>query len=161
MFKNMKKQLNNEKGLTLIELLAVIVILAIIAVIAVPAIGKVIANTKDKAVLAEASNILSGAKIAVVDGACKDTEATVGTEKVITTTCNQAALKGFVQGIPEKDGTVDITYSAERVGNDWSVSYSRFANISNSKYNSGIVLGKTDEANLNKLLNNEGTVPAN
>ena len=36
MFKNMKKQLNNEKGLTLIELLAVIVILAIIAAIAVP-----------------------------------------------------------------------------------------------------------------------------
>ena len=42
MFKNMKKQLNNEKGLTLIELLAVIVILAIIAAIAVPAIGNII-----------------------------------------------------------------------------------------------------------------------
>ena len=70
MFKNMKKQLNNEKGLTLIELLAVIVILAIIAAIAVPAIGKVIANSQDKAILADASNILAGAKIAVVDGAC-------------------------------------------------------------------------------------------
>ncbi len=63
MFKNMKKQLNNEKGLTLIELLAVIVILAIIAAIAVPAIGKIINNSKEKAILADASNILAGQKL--------------------------------------------------------------------------------------------------
>ena len=69
-----KKLLKNEKGLTLVELLAVIVILAIIAAIAVPAIGNIINKSKDRAILAEASNILAGAKIAYIDGACKDVE---------------------------------------------------------------------------------------
>ena len=62
MFKNMKKQLNNEKGLTLIELLAVIVILAIIAAIAVPAIGNIINNSKDKAVLSRCIKYFSWSK---------------------------------------------------------------------------------------------------
>jgi type IV pilus assembly protein PilA len=39
----------NQKGLTLIELLAVIVILGVIAAIAVPAIGSTITNSKTKA----------------------------------------------------------------------------------------------------------------
>ena len=44
--KKMKQILKNEKGLTLIELLAVIVILAIVAAIAVPAIGNIIENSR-------------------------------------------------------------------------------------------------------------------
>jgi type IV pilus assembly protein PilA len=67
MFKNMKKQLNNEKGLTLIELLAVIVILAIIAAIAVPAIGNIIQNTREKAFVADAQNVLSAANLYFVE----------------------------------------------------------------------------------------------
>ena len=39
MKKFLQKRLNNEKGLTLVELLAVIVILGIIAAIAMPSIG--------------------------------------------------------------------------------------------------------------------------
>jgi len=39
----------NQKGLTLIELLAVLVIVGIIAAIAIPAIGSTIANSKTKA----------------------------------------------------------------------------------------------------------------
>jgi type IV pilus assembly protein PilA len=39
----------NQKGLTLVELLAVIVILGVIAAIAVPAIGSTITNSKTKA----------------------------------------------------------------------------------------------------------------
>ena len=42
MKKFLQKRLNNEKGLTLVELLAVIVILGIIAAIAVPSIGGII-----------------------------------------------------------------------------------------------------------------------
>ncbi|MBO1913251.1 prepilin-type N-terminal cleavage/methylation domain-containing protein, partial [Microvirga sp. 3-52] len=68
----MKKQLNNEKGLTLIELLAVIVILAIIAAIAVPAIGNIIAKSNDRAILADASTVLSGAKLAIANNECKE-----------------------------------------------------------------------------------------
>ena len=47
MFMKMKERLKNQKGLTLIELLAVIVILGIIAAIAIPSIGNIIQNTKN------------------------------------------------------------------------------------------------------------------
>lgn len=70
MFKTIKKRIKNEKGLTLIELLAVVVILAIVAAIAVPAIGNIINTQRDKAVLADISSVISAAKIANVDGTC-------------------------------------------------------------------------------------------
>lgn len=72
MFQVLKKRIKNEKGLSLVELLAVIVILGIVAAIAVPSIGNIINNQRDKAVLAELSNAISSAKIAYVDGVCKD-----------------------------------------------------------------------------------------
>ncbi|XKG24155.1 prepilin-type N-terminal cleavage/methylation domain-containing protein [Ureibacillus chungkukjangi] len=72
MFKTMKKRIKNEKGLTLIELLAVVVILAIIAAIAIPAIGNIVSKQRDKAVLSDATSIISAAKIAYADGACVD-----------------------------------------------------------------------------------------
>ena len=75
MFKKMK-HMKNEKGLTLIELLAVIVILAIIAAIAIPAIGNIINNQRDKAILSDISGLVSAAKIAYADGACDKTTST-------------------------------------------------------------------------------------
>ena len=63
MLKRMRKQLKNEKGLTLVELLAVIVILGIIAAIAVPAIGNIIDSSRIKAAKADAANIVSAANI--------------------------------------------------------------------------------------------------
>lgn len=112
MVNKMKKVMKNEKGMTLIELLAVIVIIAIIALIAVPAIGNIINNSKDKALLADASTIIDGAKLALSDGAC--TSAGV---------CNKDALTPYVDGlktglaegdqvVKNADGTYTLTYAA-------------------------------------------------
>ena len=68
MFQQMKKRIKNEKGLTLIELLAVIVILAIISVIAMPAIGGLIENSRVKAMKSDAVNIINAANLYYSDG---------------------------------------------------------------------------------------------
>lgn len=67
MFKLLKKRLKNEKGLSLVELLAVIVILGIISAIAVPSIGNIIENTRYNAVKADAINVINAANIYYTD----------------------------------------------------------------------------------------------
>ena len=104
MFQQMKKRIKNEKGLTLIELLAVIVILAVIAAIAMPAIGNVINNQKDKAVLAEASNAIATAKIAFVEGTCE-----VGATATDAAECTEEEM-GFE---PQKISDVTVTKTGD------------------------------------------------
>lgn len=57
------KQLKDERGLTLVELLVVVVILGIIAAIAVVAIGGIIENSKKDAMVADARQMVSAAKL--------------------------------------------------------------------------------------------------
>ena len=66
------QRLKNERGLTLVELLAVIVILAIIAVIAFVFIGGIIENSKKDAHIANAQQIITAAKLHEATGGEKD-----------------------------------------------------------------------------------------
>ena len=124
----LNKKLNNEKGMTLIELLAVIVILAIIALIAIPAIGNIISNSKSKAILADATTIISGAKTAIADGSCTETDAT-------TTTCTDANLKDFVEDTKGELGTGDtVVKTKDKDGKAvYTITYNELTNL-NDKY---------------------------
>ncbi|EPE62800.1 prepilin-type N-terminal cleavage/methylation domain protein [Exiguobacterium sp. S17] len=66
------KQLKDERGLTLVELLVVVVILGIIAAIAVVAIGGIIENSKKDAMVADAKQMVNAAKLYVASNEVPD-----------------------------------------------------------------------------------------
>ena len=92
--KKMKHLLKNQKGLTLVELLAVIVILAIVSAIAVPAIGGIIDNSRYSAVKADATSVLNAAKMYFMDNPEGETSTTGKTGEVsVQTLLNENFLE--------------------------------------------------------------------
>lgn len=94
----MKRFLKNERGLTLIELLAVVVILGIIAAIAVTAIGAIIDNSKKDAHIANAKQMVDAARLAI------STNHVSGTS--ITLTMQELYDNGFLDKIPKSPGNL-------------------------------------------------------
>ncbi|WLR50086.1 type II secretion system protein [Bacillus tianshenii] len=93
----LNRLLRNQKGLTLIELLAVIVILGIIAAIAVPSIGNIIENSKKDAHIANAEQMVSAARLAKAANVDGD---------IATNTYSMEHLvsEGFLESVPESPG---------------------------------------------------------
>lgn len=129
------KHLRNEKGLTLIELLAVIVILGIIAAIAIPMIGNVVQDSRDKADVNEALNIISAAKQAYALGK-KNAETPVKFEA--------ADLKDYIK---INSDTVKVEFD----GSDWKISGHKANEVVNKKDDKGF----TTEAELQNWLKSE------
>ncbi|KIQ94893.1 Tfp pilus assembly protein FimT [Anoxybacillus thermarum] len=119
----LKKFIRNEKGLTLIELLAVIVILGIIAAIAVPSIGGLIDNSKKDAHVANAQQMINAAKIAVT--ADKSLLPAEGKAKVVSLKYLEdngyleevkdpdKTTNGYVKNVPNYSGTADPQVSGD------------------------------------------------
>ncbi|KYG89150.1 hypothetical protein A0U40_13875 [[Bacillus] sp. KCTC 13219] len=108
MFQTLKKRIKNEKGLTLIELLAVIVILAIVAAIAVPAIGNIIENSRVNAAKADATNILNAANIYFAG------------EGSAATTADKDDLQSYVDSWGTFSAATDISVSKVDTGNTFT-----------------------------------------
>ena len=118
MFKKLSngRIVKNEKGLTLIELLAVIVILAIISAIAVPAIGNIIENTRYNAAKADAINVLNAANLYFTDEP-DQTSVTVSTLKTEKYLDNAGKLESVsttatvTKGSPNTLTAANVPYS--------------------------------------------------
>jgi len=114
--KKMSKLLKNEKGLTLVELLAVIVILAIVAAIAVPSIGNIIENSRYNAVKADATNVLSAAQLYFTDDSSqtKVSVKTLKDENYLESSGKILDAVEVTKGKPNKITTEKITFSGSK-----------------------------------------------
>lgn len=117
----LKRLKKNERGLTLVELLAVIVILAIVAAIAFILIGNVIENSKKDAHVSNALQLISAAKLY---------DATEGVDGTGDITLTELQQSGYI-------GSLVDPWKGE--GDD----YGKNAKVSKSTTDSGVTYSVT------------------
>jgi type IV pilus assembly protein PilA len=123
------KLLKNQKGLTLIELLAVIVILGIIAAIAIPSVNTIISNSKKKAQIENARALIDAARYKV-------NSELISTSSTFTLADLQDEKANYIEKITDPSGNEynktsskviatekngSFTYSVCLVGSDYDI----------------------------------------
>lgn len=112
-FKQLKK---DERGLTLVELLAVIVILAIVGAIAVVAIGNVMENSRQDAHIANAQQVISSAQLYEAGGG------EIGTEHDAQVLITDGYLDTLID--PWDEGNDDYNFTLSKEDNTIQVNHS-------------------------------------
>ncbi|KAB2864312.1 MAG: prepilin-type N-terminal cleavage/methylation domain-containing protein [Exiguobacterium chiriqhucha] len=140
------KQLKDERGLTLVELLVVVVILGIIAAIAVVAIGGIIENSKKDAMVADAKQMVSSAKIHTAsnpDATALDFTADSGKAYIASMKdpfTNTAYSTASVAITKSANGKLTYTVSLGSTGNEYS-----FSDTAEGDLNKTTLEGSADE----------------
>ncbi|HOP66075.1 MAG TPA: type II secretion system protein [Bacilli bacterium] len=101
--------MQNRKGFTLVELLAVIVILAVLVLLAVPSVLKMMDGAKENAFEIEAENIIDGAKLKYSDDLLDSTLPTA-----LTVTISGSSVTGYCYDIYDLTDYVDKTFDAAK-----------------------------------------------
>lgn len=99
----LKTLLNNQKGLTLVELLVVIVVLGIVSSIAVPSVGGILNNAKKDAHIANAQQMISSARLAM-------TSQDYSTGDI---TLDDLVSNGYLEAVPEDPSNKGNTYDQD------------------------------------------------
>jgi type IV pilus assembly protein PilA len=120
----------NEKRMTLIELLAVIVILGIVSVIAIPSIGSLITSSERKAQAANAHMIINAARHYITSNTFKEDASGTNKEKIPV---SKLIMDGFLSALPKDpydnktnygtDSAVTVKQSSVGIGVDLAESY--------------------------------------
>lgn len=142
------KEINNKKGFTLVELLAVIVILAVLVLLAVPSVLKMMDTARKNAFVTEAQSFIDGAKLAYAQAAMDGSSQTCFT---IATKGTCSVTTGSASNSP------DDCKAATGV---WTYSVGDFTDKNFTGYNGKVTIAATGSAHTITVSNGKYSITA-